>query len=1006
MKIKSSNEGSLLRTISWLTVGVLCLILGGWFFQNFQTPVDTTSFSTIVSKDASKLNIPKKTFREIIEKNLDKTILLSVKDEASKNFTNEYRSLIRDMGGDELAAISFREAYTGIIQNGKFIEEKRSKTDTLSAAYNDYQVVSTPILSGNYNLLIIEKDSFRREARGLHAFIITKDGFIADTYTFDFYESPEPLSAPVYINPIFEDLPHLKIELSEKKFQKFQKKRSQALKDGILITEDDDVVRASLQYEEKLYPIDIRLKGDWTDHLMDDKWSFRVHLDSEDAIMGMQKFSLHHPKARNYVGEWLFHQILSDQGLINLRYDFVQLLLTVDSPSGKHTKNLGVYAMEEFFAKQLIEHNERRAGVLLKIDESLIWKNRVNMGKDSEAGTYVFMAGIVDYKDLVVLPFSEKTIRKDSTLFSQFKKAKTLLEGYIKDSLAFSAVFDVPLMAKYNAVCNLLGANHAMINHNLRFYYNPVTARLEPVGFDANGIQKELYPTYFDHTRTDLEYMAAYTQAMQALLKDEYFEKILHWPLLNEKIHLLQNAFPAYKWEGAERLDFNRQILKSTVDPVSSLTVFLNDYNDKSLTLTVENHGPLPLAIEGIMDENERMIGYTDNEIVLLRKEQKSIQFRLDKNFQRLFVNKKKKKSSFSLLNDLKKIKVGYRVLGSERSKEQAILPWSNQGTHSVTRDPFRSAGNIADFPFLEIDEQNKIITCKPGTWKIEQTLIVPKGYTFQINAGSNIHLSQVLSKIISFSPVKFVGTPERPVRFFSKDKKGRGILVMNAVDTSILSYCEFDQLANPNDLDWAVSGAVNFYNAPVRISYTSFTNNRSEDALNIIKTHFSMDEVLFSDTQSDAFDGDFVNGTIRNALFEDLGNDAIDVSGSKIMMENIIIKRAGDKGLSAGEKSVMTGSNIKIYESEIAVASKDDSRIEVSNLLLDGNELCFTAFQKKPEFGSATLKITDAVLENNTLDHLIENNSTLRLNGQLMPTVDRVKDQMYGVIYGKSSKQ
>ena len=165
------------------------------------------------------------------------------------------------------------------------------------------------------------------------------------------------------------------------------------------------------------------------------------------------------------------------------------------------------------------------------------------------------------------------------------------------------------------------------------------------------------------------------------------------------------------------------------------------------------------------------------------------------------------------------------------------------------------------------------------------------------------------------------------------------------------------------------------------------------------------MEDVVFSGTKSDAFDGDFVNGTIRNTLFSDLGNDAIDISGSNLQLEDIIIKRAGDKGLSAGEKSKLTGTSIQIYQSAIAVASKDDSELNVSNLILRDNELCFTAFQKKPEFGPATLTITDAVMENNALDHLIENYSNLQLNGQEMPTVDRVKDQMYGVIYGKSSK-
>ena len=185
-------------------------------------------------------------------------------------------------------------------------------------------------------------------------------------------------------------------------------------------------------------------------------------------------------------------------------------MMTINTPTGEKKKNLGVYAIEEFFGKQLIENNERRAGVLLKIDEGLIWKNRLRLMENEVWGNYIFLTGISDYQNLEILPFSKKTILKDSTLSSQFTKASSLLKGYLLDSLAFSDVFDVELMAKYNAVCNLFGAWHAMTKHNLRFYYNPITARLEPVGFDANGFHKQLHPVYFDRTKKDLKYMSTY----------------------------------------------------------------------------------------------------------------------------------------------------------------------------------------------------------------------------------------------------------------------------------------------------------------------------------------------------------------------------------------------------------------------------------------------------------------------------------------------------------------
>jgi len=1004
MKIKSTKKSALLNPIGWLVLLLIALIGFAWVSKN----LDTNSFHStkITSKNKDNSRAPQQTFKQVLEAHQDKTILLSVKDEASKNFMKNYRSFVKKMGGQELSALGYREAYVGIVENGKFIKEQRSKADILSTTYKNYGVISAPIPAGDYNLIFTSGDTIRRDKRGIHAFVIDENDVLTNTYIFDFFKSNDPRSADIPLSSVFEFLPQMTIELSERKFQKFQKKRAQALKDGILVTEKDDIVRAKLLYEQKKYPIDIRLKGDWTDHLIDNKWSFRVHTDTEDAIMGMQKFSLHHPRARNYAGEWLFHEVLSDQDIISLRYKFIQLYITIKSSTGNTTENLGVYAIEEFFAKQLIESNERRAGILLKIDEDLIWRNRVEFNKLKLSKDYVWLAGIVNYQDMAILPFSEKSIRKDSSLLDQFSKARTLLQYYIKDSLSFSEVFDVPLMAKYNAICNLLGANHALIPHNLRFYYNPISARLEPVGFDANGLQKQLYPSYFEYAQKDLSYMTAYSQAVEELIADDYFNKILNWPALDEQVSLMNTAFPVHNWDGENILKFNRQILRSIIDPTGSLHIFLNDFNENYVSLTIENYGRMPVVIESLADEFNRSFGFPDEEIVVLAKEQKTVRLTLNKNFHRLFINKKKKKAGFSLLKDIERVKVNYSVIGTKKIKQESILPWSSQSKDLVSNDIFRRSGNVAKYPYLEVDEKQKNITCKPGIWELPNTMIIPSGYRFKMGPGSSIHLTQSGSKIISFSPVQFVGTPDRPIRFFAKQGKGKGLLIMNSVDTSRLHYCEFDNLANPVDKNWGVSGAINFYDAPVKITHTKFTNNRSEDALNIIKTDFTMDEVVFSGTQSDAFDGDFVRGTIRNAFFDNLGNDAIDISGSTVELENIIINLAGDKGLSAGEKSTLTGKNIKVINSEIGVATKDDSTLKVTGLILEDNELGFTAFQKKPEFGPAILEALEVEMKNNTLDYLIENKSSLLLNGELMPTVDRVKDQMYGVIYGKSSKK
>ena len=52
--------------------------------------------------------------------------------------------------------------------------------------------------------------------------------------------------------------------------------------------------------------------------------------------------------------------------------------------------------------------------------------------------------------------------------------------------------------------------------------------------------------------------------------------------------------------------------------------------------------------------------------------------------------------------------------------------------------------------------------------------------------------------------------------------------------------------------------GGVNFYEANVKISNSSFENSKSEDALNIIRSIGTIIETNFMNTKFDALDADF----------------------------------------------------------------------------------------------------------------------------------------------------
>jgi hypothetical protein len=272
-------------------------------------------------------------------------------------------------------------------------------------------------------------------------------------------------------------------------------------------------------------------------------------------------------------------------------------------------------------------------------------------------------------------------------------------------------------------------------------------------------------------------------------------------------------------------------------------------------------------------------------------------------------------------------------------------------------------------------------------------------------HSGLRMNLSNS-SKILSYSPIYFIGTEENPIHIYSADSTGQGIVVMNAGQKSVLEYVNFNNLSNPSQQGWELTGAVNFYESDCRISHSIFANNRSEDGLNIIRSKFEIEHCLFQNAQSDAFDGDFTAGTISNTRFINCGNDGIDISGSQLEIQDIFISKAGDKGISAGENSNLTGGNVHITDSEIGITSKDLSEINLSNVKILTTRVGFALFQKKSEFGPALVSANQLEMSNVKVPYLIEKNSKMSVDNQIVePNAENIEGMLYGVQYGKKSK-
>ena len=221
-------------------------------------------------------------------------------------------------------------------------------------------------------------------------------------------------------------------------------------------------------------------------------------------MFGMRAFSVQNPMVRGFQGAPLFYATLKHYGILAPRYKLVNLIV--------NGNDIGIMSLEEHFSKELLESQGRKESVIVKYDESLVWAAQIT----GESGRQrLGLGGHFDNYHLMNIDgFGSKKISESKQLSNDYQIAVGMLRAFTDGTMAPSEVFDVKLMARFMAVSELWGSWHSLSWRNLRFYYNPITARLEPIGNDP-GIEWSSAPGKNEGEREPI------TSVMRAALLDD-----------------------------------------------------------------------------------------------------------------------------------------------------------------------------------------------------------------------------------------------------------------------------------------------------------------------------------------------------------------------------------------------------------------------------------------------------------------------------------------------------
>ena len=804
------------------------------------------------------------------------------------------------------------------------------------------------------------------------------------------------------------DLPTLYFDIGFEEYQTMAAQREEALQVGILLLDDDGWLPAQIRFQDRAIPVRIRLKGDWTDHLRENKWSFRVKTKGDAAIMGMRSFSVQSPHTRYYLKEWLFLEDLRRAGILAPRYSFVNVVV--------NGEDWGIYALEESFSKELLESQGRREGVIIRFDESLYWRRRALAGGHDDwrlavdpIATTFEMPAFAEVDE-----FNTAQVRSDPILSEQSITALGLLRGFQNHQLSPSQVFDAELMGRYLAHSNLWGARHGLTWHNERYYYNPLTSRLEPIGYDCMPFAPETARFVDLAQYDDLAIMEAYAREVERISRPEYLETLrAEYADEYERYHAaLAQEFPPEELEIPwDTLAERQTLLINALHPPQTVHAYrVGNGDGSSLDIQVGNLvryavvlkeiqvGDRAAAIQSdwIVEEEHDLLHQEAEPAVVLKRVQGNVPTYLTLHIPTTVIHRLSPTETLFYSNTLQ---IVTNLYGVEDEVVVDVRPDYPPMLSKPVLPPQPSVDEALErYPFLTLSDQPGFLELRPGTWHVAGDLVLPDGFGLWATQSVTLTFDRG-ALLFANGPLLLQGPDGERIYFGPHGDEWAGIIVLKADPEmpSRLHNVEIRGTAGIHREGWVTTGGVTFYESPVVLSHCRLLDSLAEDAINVVRSKFEFMYTEFGNTASDAFDGDFVQGRVEDCAFHDVGGDGIDVSGSHVIVQNVNLLRIHDKGISAGEGSRVRVMNARARDIGMALASKDMSFVLIQGLEVEHAWIAgLAAYLKKMEYGPAQIQADGVVFQDHSPQALVQTGSRVVINGETAETTDLNVDELY----------
>ena len=312
-----------------------------------------------------------------------------------------------------------------------------------------------------------------------------------------------------------------------------------------------------------------------------------------------------------------------------------------------------------------------------------------------------------------------------------------------------------------------------------------------------------------------------------------------------------------------------------------------------------------------------------------------------------------------SEIEKVKSLNLRSGVLGASLTIETPVHLFQYQDVGTISDHYMSWPGNLEKFAFLQVDEASGEIIIPHGKWTIDEPMIIPEGYVLKGFGPLEIVLNDS-AFILSRSPIVLSGDREGqvPVKVYSEDSTGQGLIVVGADEMSALEGVAFENLSRPRVGQFEHEAVLTFYESDVQMNAVTFSGGSGASAIECSRSWVLFNQLSVHDVSNDAIRLNYCHGQLDKLWLQNIDDDGLVIIGGSFTGANHTVREAKGSGFSIREHAKVQFGDAAFTQCGMGLEVRDAAEANFTKLTIAESELGVKAHQKGQTFGPATVTI------------------------------------------------